>query len=393
VLKNRHRTLAAAAAALLACAAPLALSMATMPAQAASATGSAASSSIGGTAGLAYVALGDSYASGYGLEPVTDRPVPGCAQSSQDYPHRVASALGLALTDVTCSGAVIADITSTAQATDDGTAAPQDSALSSRTRIVTLTIGGNDLGFTSIAAYCVALSSDGPLLTHPTQSNCHDHYTAPGADNLQGLLADTVSPALTATLAAIHGKAPHAKVFVIGYPALAPNAANTPAGGCFRPSLGFPLPTDGYPFTSADVPFLLQTEQALDAAISADAQAAGDTFVPTLQATLSHTPCAASTQPAGTPWMNGLSLASLFPPDLQAGALHPDAAGVSYMASELATTIKTAFPTSPPVTSSPVLAFALTLAAVAVAFLLFWLRARTRVARRGEQERHEDHPR
>jgi len=221
---RRHRSVSnslrriLAATALLACVAPLpALSE---PARAAAAAG-------GDTAGLAYVALGDSYSSGYGLTQLTDRPVPGCAQSAEDCPHQVTSALGLALTDVACSGAVTANITTTAQATGDGTAAPQDSALSSSTRIVTLTIGGNDLGFADIAAYCAAASPDGPLLTHPLQRDCGTHYTAEGSDNLTARLDGTVAPAISATVAAIRGRAPHAAVFVIGYPAIAPDAANT----------------------------------------------------------------------------------------------------------------------------------------------------------------------
>lgn len=61
-------------------------------------------------------------------------------------------------------------------------------------------------------------------------------------------------------------------------------STDTPVGGCFRPALGYPLSTEGYPFTNTDVQFLLQTGQSLDNAIRADTLAAGDTFVPTLQA-------------------------------------------------------------------------------------------------------------
>ncbi|WP_216074289.1 hypothetical protein, partial [Acinetobacter baumannii] len=56
------------------------------------------------TEGLQYVALGDSYAAGYGILPSTGLPVPGCDQGQQNYPHQVAAALGLQLTDVTCTG-------------------------------------------------------------------------------------------------------------------------------------------------------------------------------------------------------------------------------------------------------------------------------------------------
>ena len=374
---------------LLACAAvPLLMSATpTSPAATGSAATRPAATADSATVGLPYVALGDSYSAGYGLQPLTDRPVPGCAQSAQDYPHRLAAALDLDLTDVSCSGAVTADVTSTAQDTGEGTAPPQDAALSSSTRIVTLTIGGDDLGFSQIAAYCVALSRNGPLLAHPLQADCRRHYTAAGPDNLGDKLRTTVSPAVAATLRTIHTRAPNAKVFVLGYPALAPDAADTPPGGCFRPTVGYPLPADGYPFTNTDVPFLLQTEQALDSTISADALAAGDTFVPTLEASVAHTPCAASTQPAGTPWVNGLSLSSLLPPSLQPGALHPDAAGVGYLTTQLTTTIKNAFPPNPTLMDTlaapRILVPALALIAVGGAILLLRRRrTRTRPAQR-----------
>jgi hypothetical protein len=50
-----------------------------------------------------------------------------------------------------------------------------------------------------------------------------------------------------------------------------------------------PPPTEGHPFTSTDVPFFLRTEQSLDNVIRAGTLAAGDAFVPTLQASHAHT--------------------------------------------------------------------------------------------------------
>jgi hypothetical protein len=369
-------------AVLLACAAALLATAATTPAR--------ATSTEPATARLPYVALGDSYSAGYGLQPTTDQPVPGCDQSAEDYPHQLAAALDLALTDVTCSGAVTANLTTTAQNTDQGTAPPQDNALNSSIRIVTLTIGGNDQGFAKILTYCAAASANGPLILHPLQPDCRSHFTAPGADNLHDNLAATVSPHITAALAAIHTKAPHAKIFVLGYPALAPDAANTPANGCFRPAVGNPLPTDGYPFTNTDVPFLLQTEQSLDDAIQSDTLAAGDAYISTLQASLAHSPCAASTQPPGTPWINGLSLASIFPPSIEPGAMHPNTAGVTYLTAQVTATIKNAFPptatrTDKPAahrTLSPAQSLALAATAGIGVILLLRRRTRTRAAKR-----------
>jgi hypothetical protein len=58
-----------------------------------STTAAAATSST--TAGLEYVALGDSYSAGYGLLPLSPTsPATGCYQAEVDYPHLVATALG-----------------------------------------------------------------------------------------------------------------------------------------------------------------------------------------------------------------------------------------------------------------------------------------------------------
>ena len=55
--------------------------------------------------GLSYVAMGDSYPAGPGILPYSTTAPPGCGQSQANYPHLVASVLGLSLTDVSCGGA------------------------------------------------------------------------------------------------------------------------------------------------------------------------------------------------------------------------------------------------------------------------------------------------
>jgi lysophospholipase L1-like esterase len=94
--------------------------------------------------GAEYVALGSSYAAGPGLG---DR-VPGspgrAGRSAHNYPHVLAARLRLRLTDATFSGATVAQI----QGRDQGaTRAPQLEAVTADTRLVTLTGGGNDLGY------------------------------------------------------------------------------------------------------------------------------------------------------------------------------------------------------------------------------------------------------
>src|ERR1700722_1531025 len=107
----------------------------------------------------AYVALGDSFTSGPDVPTQLDaatspRAPASCMLSSRNYPSLVARALGLTLRDVSCSGATTKDLTS-----PQGSGIPaQLNALGPRTAVVSVGIGGNDLGFGTIAHNCLAAS-------------------------------------------------------------------------------------------------------------------------------------------------------------------------------------------------------------------------------------------
>jgi lysophospholipase L1-like esterase len=308
-------------------------------------------------AGLDYVALGDSYSAGFGLEPYSfTTPADGCFQAEQNYPHQVATSLGLDLTDVTCSGAVTANIIGTPQVTitGAGTAQPQSLALSAGTDLVTVSIGGNDLGFGDVAAYCVALTATGPVLGNPLYSSCSEYFhPLPEVDLLEDRLKNTVEPALANAFADIAQKAPNAEVVVVGYPAIAPDVENVPEGGCFTPAAtgsGPPYPENAFPFTDIDTPYLHGTEAKLDGAIRRAAELRGFSYISTLPATESHSAC----QTDGTAYVNGITLLEKTlenpnpggtptpDPDLfvKYGALHPNAAGVAYLAEQVETTVK-----------------------------------------------------
>ncbi len=101
-------------------------------------------------AGVRFVALGDSYSSGEGLYLYSTG-----TDTSSDRCHRSPLAYGplLSYVDrqhrgfafVACSGATTADLSAPNHLYP--TEAPQLAALSSATRTVTLTLGGNDVGF------------------------------------------------------------------------------------------------------------------------------------------------------------------------------------------------------------------------------------------------------
>ncbi|MBO9578073.1 MAG: LPXTG cell wall anchor domain-containing protein [Microbacteriaceae bacterium] len=261
----------------------------------------------GGSGDFDIVSLGDSYSAGFGILPfLQDSPFPGtvteggvtlngCYQAEADYPHQVAGLLGFPLDDQTCSGAVTANLTTTPQTTMVGQLAPavQAAALSAQTDVVTLTIGGNDLLFSTIAEHCIRLSeSDAPislLFYSPTVSSCEQFYTAPAGTysytsdgttytniNVDELLTGTVVPALTATYAAIAAAAPNAEVFVVGYPQIA-TSDSTKAASCYSLDSDT-APVDAVPFGPSDILWLSQVEHALVDQIESLTAAAGTRF-------------------------------------------------------------------------------------------------------------------
>ncbi|WP_232375400.1 SGNH/GDSL hydrolase family protein [Mycolicibacterium baixiangningiae] len=90
-----------------------------------------------------YVALGSSMAAGPGIRPSAPGAPSRAGRSARNYPHLVADRLGLELTDVTYSGATTSHLLDEPQ---HGTP-PQIEALDGTETLVTVTIGGNDVGY------------------------------------------------------------------------------------------------------------------------------------------------------------------------------------------------------------------------------------------------------
>ena len=90
-----------------------------------------------------YVAMGSSFAAGPGLTPRAANSPRAAGRSASNYAHLVAGRLGLALADVTFSGATTSHILG---ADDRGNPAQLD-AVTAHTRLVTITAGGNDVGY------------------------------------------------------------------------------------------------------------------------------------------------------------------------------------------------------------------------------------------------------
>lgn len=347
----------------------LLISIAVLAALAASAGAiavSSASAVIPDLTGRSYVALGDSYAAGWGLPLAATQPAAGCDQSNENYPHVLANQFGFDLNDRSCSGAVISNVVSAPQGVSGGTAPVQTSALSAATDLVTLTVGGNDLGISQIAQMCVALTASGPVLGSldgQSHATCREQFVVdtPGGpvNTLVTKIDTTIGPALAAALADIRARAPKARVIVVGYPAVAPDVAHTPAQGCYR-GIGsiFAPRKNAYPYKDVDVQLLNDTQKHLDQVMASVTAASGATFISLLDDSYAHSPCTASDS-----YVDGITITfgsdALPVPGLpfggyKKGALHPNAAGVAFMSAKVADAIRTLFASpTPTATLSP----------------------------------------
>jgi len=140
-----------------------------------------------------YVALGDSYSSGTGTRTYFDS---GCQRSVYAYPSLVdVQRPNTDLVFAACSGATTTNVLNS-----------QVSSLTSGTNWVTITIGGNDAGFSSVITECAL---PGWL------SNCNG-----AIDTAQNFIRNTLPGRLTNVYNAIKSRSPSATVIVLSYPRL-----------------------------------------------------------------------------------------------------------------------------------------------------------------------------
>ncbi|HVW45301.1 MAG TPA: SGNH/GDSL hydrolase family protein [Amycolatopsis sp.] len=220
-------------------------------------------------ASVSYVALGDSYSSGVGAGSYLDSS--SCKRSANAYPYRYASKTGASLSFRACTGAKTSDVVN-----------GQAAALSSATDLVSITVGGNDAGFTSVMQDCI-LHGDSGCRTAVTNAISFVENTLPGR-------LDTV-------YSTIRGKAPNAEVVVLGYPHFYKIGGSCP--------VGLSDTSRGYLNTGAD---------ALDRVMAKEAANAGFTFADVRPAFTGHEIC------SGSPWLHSVT----WPVD---ESYHPTATG------------------------------------------------------------------
>ncbi|HEX4062096.1 MAG TPA: SGNH/GDSL hydrolase family protein [Streptosporangiaceae bacterium] len=194
-----------------------------------------------------YVALGDSYSSGLGAGDEGDG---SCDQSPNAY-SALWAAQNAPASYVTeaCAGATTSDVIS-----------GQLSALSGSTSLVSITIGGNDVGFSSVMETCV-LDSTSSCVSAIDQAESEMHSTLPGA--------------LDTTFADINADAPSANVVVLDYPDLYDLSQSS---GCIG-------------LSTTDRTDLNQAADELDSVEQTAAQNEGDTFADIRSAFSGHQIC------------------------------------------------------------------------------------------------------
>ncbi|WP_327133383.1 SGNH/GDSL hydrolase family protein [Streptomyces sp. NBC_01343] len=240
---------------------------------------------------LDYTALGDSYSAGAFVRPwaVDD----GCGRSTLSYPQQAARRLNVRLTDVTCSAAEVragvleqqTEFTGPPSVPPKAGWAPrpaQIKAVTAATDLVTLGIGGNSVGFVDIVTKCIEQG----IASFGTGSPCSAHYSRGSGKSRLDAGFTALEADFATTLKGIRTRAPHAKVAVIGYPAVVADAKGCSFGSWRQ--LGT--------VTKGDMPFLDALERRVNTVLRTQAQRAGAAYVDTYTSSTGHGVCSAPDQ-------------------------------------------------------------------------------------------------
>lgn len=214
-----------------------------------------------------YVALGSSFAAGLGLGPREPGSPLVCMRSTNGYPHHLARLTGLSLVDMSCSGSTTEHILKGGQVF----LGPQLDAIGANTRLVTITSGGNDVGYI------------GDLTLASGQAGLLGKLLLKGPKPLAERDFAKVTENFTQIVRTIRARAPKAAVALVGYPTLLPEKASCAALG----------------FGEATADMGRQVAARLHEATRLAAEQSGAIFVNMAAASTGHDACSEA------PWVNG----------------------------------------------------------------------------------------
>lgn len=263
----------------------------------------------------AYVALGDSYASGFGVAPYA----PGtdvedgnrCQRSTSAYAHLVSQRTGTELVFRACSGARTADFYQDNTAWDEPA---QLDALSADTDLVTFSVGGNDTGFAEVLGECLSRAQQGDRDPCSTDEQIVSRVGS-AIDALRGTGVREGTYSYDTLLSDVAARAPRAQVVVVGYPHMFPaEGAEGSTGRC-----------EGV--LAQDQRWIVDRTDELNDVIREAAQRHGMVFVDPSQTFAGHELCSSE------PWFYGVS---------SEGQFHPTAEGHQAVADDIVEALEAA---------------------------------------------------
>jgi hypothetical protein len=306
-----------------------------------------------------YVALGDSYSSGEGNPPRGDYLVPGqqnyawlntngvpwetddgCHRSPLAFPTLIKSWLksetALSVSNfrfLACSDATTRDLWNSGSPFEAGPSTKEDSSSQqlvtgatdlADARIVTVTIGGDDIHFSDVVTNCIDFTQ------HACDSSSNDGWIADLDQNIRKL-----EPVLVKTYEAIEAKSLNATLYVVGYPDLFPTQPSTLQQNVTCPA-ATKSPTGAIP--AHGIGYLAYAESELSSVIEEAANESGAQYVDPNsgpESFIGHSVC------ASTSWFNKVN------PVHPEYSFHPNVAGQAALAVDVEAAIKNTVKTSP----------------------------------------------
>jgi hypothetical protein len=262
------------------------------------------------------VFLGDSYSSGEGAPAIVNGKTQYTAGTDQgdNRCHRSAAAYGPLVSQTldasyrtrfhACSGAVIADFYSSYGTNHkdvfgnplNSAEIPQLNWITKNTRLVTLTVGGNNVNFAEVMLFCATRKTIG--------STCQGLYGKLIKQKIGQLRS---SGALRKLYRDIKARtAPNAKVLVLAYPRFFPT----------KPPITCPTGAGAQLFVDSDMLWINQSIKELDGVIEQEANQAGVTYVDAYGMLKRHELCTKD------PWLNRTNILSGV-----SGSFHPKIRG------------------------------------------------------------------
>jgi lysophospholipase L1-like esterase len=261
-----------------------------------------------------YVALGDSWSADVftSMPPTTQFTPIDCAQSDTDYPHQVAAVLGVKVfRDATCGSATTVEMTHPQSLPLGGTNPPQFDRLTRTTDLVTLGIGGNDIGLAGDVQSCLSVVPT-PVPGAPAVlgGTCKAEFTAGGVDSIEQAIKAT-APKIVTVLRQIRQRSPRARILLVNYL----NGIPVTGKGCW------PL----VPAQDVDIAYLQEKFVHMNAMLASVARSSRVQLVDTYTPTIGHDVCQVPT----VRYVEGLVPVSVSNPLLAAFPFHPNAQGAN----------------------------------------------------------------